>query len=139
MLQEKEIEKKLREGIERLGGRAYKFISPGNRGVPDRIIALPGARLAFVELKRDEGELSGLQKVQIRKLTQMGFEVWVLYGMDQVEAFLLEMAGRMFTEGMAEGLEGAASAADATKRGGGGREIFPARLSEEGSLFYPGA
>lgn len=138
-MQEKEIEKKLREGIERLGGKAYKFISPGNRGVPDRIVALPGARIAFVELKTDKGELSGLQKVQTRKLTQMGFEVWILYGMDQVEAFLLEMAGRMFTEGLEEGLEGAASAADAVKRGGGDREIFPARLSEEGSLFYPGA
>lgn len=34
---EKEIEKYLREEIKKLGGIAYKFVSPGQVGVPDRI------------------------------------------------------------------------------------------------------
>lgn len=31
---EKELETKLRNKIKILGGRAYKFVSPGNAGVP---------------------------------------------------------------------------------------------------------
>ena len=33
-MREKEIEKKLVDGIRKLGGRAYKWVSPGNDGVP---------------------------------------------------------------------------------------------------------
>ena len=38
---EREIEKKLVDGVRKLGGRAYKFVSPGNDGVPDRIVVFP--------------------------------------------------------------------------------------------------
>ena len=33
---ERDIERRLRLGIKALGGKAYKFSSPGNNGVPDR-------------------------------------------------------------------------------------------------------
>jgi hypothetical protein len=32
-------------------GIAYKFVSPGRRSVPDRIVLLPGGRIVFVECK----------------------------------------------------------------------------------------
>ena len=48
---EREIEKKLVDGVRKLGGRAYKFVSPGNDGVPDRIVVLPGRAPKFIELK----------------------------------------------------------------------------------------
>ena len=48
---ERDIEQKLRVGVKRLGGLCLKFVSPGFIGVPDRIILLPGAVMAFVELK----------------------------------------------------------------------------------------
>lgn len=38
---EKDIESKLRNKVKELGGRAYKFVSPGNSGVPDRLVVLP--------------------------------------------------------------------------------------------------
>ena len=41
-MREKEIEKILVTGVKKLGGRAYKCASPGNDGVPDRIVILPG-------------------------------------------------------------------------------------------------
>ena len=31
---------------------AYKFVSPGNAGVPDRVVILQGGKSGFVELKR---------------------------------------------------------------------------------------
>ena len=39
---EKDIEKYLRDEIKKVGGIAYKFVSPGNSGVPDRLVLLPG-------------------------------------------------------------------------------------------------
>lgn len=38
---EKDIESKLRKRAKEIGGRAYKFVSPGNSGVPDRLVVLP--------------------------------------------------------------------------------------------------
>ena len=45
-LLEKDIEKFLNDNIKKLGGRSYKFVSPGNSGVPDRIIFLPGGKIS---------------------------------------------------------------------------------------------
>lgn len=73
---EKDIERKLRQRIERLDGKCYKFTSPGNAGVPDRIILLPGGVIAFAELKapgKRERKLQAHVQDQIRAL---GFTVF---------------------------------------------------------------
>ena len=85
---ERDIEKVLVREVRKLGGRAYKWVSPGNDGVPDRIVVLPGMRPVFVELKAESGRLSALQKVQIRCLLDMGQDVRVLRGIQEVERFL---------------------------------------------------
>ena len=92
---EKDIEKILVNEIKKLGGRAYKWVSPGNDGVPDRIVILPGMRPAFVELKTEKGQLSALQKVQIKRLREMGQDVKILYGESQVRDFLEDCELRM--------------------------------------------
>ena len=91
---EKDVEKKLIRGIKKLGGRAYKWVSPGNAGVPDRIIIMPEGRIYFVELKTDTGRLSGLQRQQITFIAKHGAEVWVLYGAEDVEGFINYLAAR---------------------------------------------
>lgn len=48
---EKEIERKLKSPIKKLGGLCLKFETPGYTGVPDRIILLPGGIVRFVETK----------------------------------------------------------------------------------------
>ena len=88
---EREIEKKLVDGVRKLGGRAYKFVSPGNDGVPDRIVVLPGRAPKFTELKTETGRLSSLQNVQIKRLKDLGQDVRVLYGLEDVKRFLEEM------------------------------------------------
>lgn len=90
---EKDIEAKLREGIRKIGGRAYKWVSPGNTGVPDRIITLPGGRVIFVELKTETGRVSPIQERQIDFLRKLGMDVRVLKGLDEVNAFLEEVSG----------------------------------------------
>lgn len=88
---EREIEKKLVDGVRKQGGRAYKFVSPGNDGVPDRIVVLPQRVPKFIELKTEYGRLSNLQKVQIKRLRNLGQDVRVLYGLKDVERFLEEI------------------------------------------------
>lgn len=85
---EKEIEKRLVKGIKKLGGKAYKFVSPGNAGVPDRIVILPDKQPIFIELKAEKGKLTELQKNQLKKLVDLGQRVEVLYGVDDVNWFL---------------------------------------------------
>ena len=89
-MKEKEIEKRLTAGVKNLGGKAYKWVSPGNNGVPDRIVILPGKAPIFVELKTESGSLTALQKVQIRRLRDLGQDVRALYGWEQVKLFLEE-------------------------------------------------
>ena len=90
MERERDIEKRLRCQIERMGGKFMKFVSPGNDGVPDRIVVFPGRAPVFVELKSDAGRLSALQEVQIRRLKELGQKVYVARGIDGVGQFFRE-------------------------------------------------
>lgn len=89
-LLEKDIEKILTAEVRRLGGRAYKFTSPGNDGVPDRIVIFPDAMPVFTELKTDTGRLSKLQKIQIERLRSLGQCVEVVKGAKGLEQFFLD-------------------------------------------------
>ena len=84
---EKDIERKLVAGVKRSGGKAYKFVSPGNVGVPDRIVIWPNG-VHFVELKTSKGALSRLQGVQARELQKLNQKVFVLKGDDAVSGYL---------------------------------------------------
>lgn len=90
-MREKEIEKILVDEVKRLGGRAYKWTSPGNDGVPDRIVFLPDTRVIFVELKTDTGVLSPLQKIQIDRLKKLGQWVEVVKGIQGVKMFFQDL------------------------------------------------
>lgn len=70
------------------GGKAYKFVSPGNVGVPDRIVIWPNGVIHFVELKTSKGVLSRLQGVQARELQKLNQKVFVLKGDDAVSGYL---------------------------------------------------
>jgi len=52
---EKEIENYFVWTVETAGGRTYKFKSPTQRGVADRIACMPNGETWFVELKRPKG------------------------------------------------------------------------------------
>lgn len=92
-MKEKEIEAYLRTRISSFGGRAYKFISPGNDGVPDRLVCLPGGRAVFAELKAPGGKLRPLQSAQIRRLQDLGFPVLVIDSKAQVDELIESLGG----------------------------------------------
>lgn len=86
---ENSIEKRLKnETKKRLRGRAYKFTSPGNNGVPDRILTIPGLPAIFVEVKKRGGVLSPIQIRQHRLLRQMGQPVATVYSAADVDHLL---------------------------------------------------
>lgn len=90
-MRERDIEKRLVCKIREMGGEVYKWVSPGNSGVPDRIVMLPGGRVIFVELKTDGGSPSPIQREQMRKIRRTGCRVELIRGMDELEEFLDEV------------------------------------------------
>ena len=90
-MRERDIEKVLVTEVRELGGRAYKWVSPGNAGVPDRIVIFPGQTPVFVELKAEGGTLTALQEAQIARLEALGQMVRVVRGMDGLSQFFQDM------------------------------------------------
>ena len=84
---ERQIERGLKKIVEAAGGRAWKFVSPGTSGVPDRIVLLPGGRILFVEVKDTGKKLGPMQILRKRQLETLGFEVRVIDSRELVEAF----------------------------------------------------
>ncbi len=87
-LNESAIERKFVTLVNNCGGLARKFVSPNQRGVPDRIVIWPGGVVHFVELKTRNGKLSKLQESEQKKLTERGCTVLTLYGLDGVHQYL---------------------------------------------------
>ena len=75
---EKTIERKLVNAVKAAGGMCPKFVSPGMDGMPDRIILMPGGRIAFVELKAPGKKPRPLQIHRHEQLRNLGFEVFLL-------------------------------------------------------------
>ena len=88
---EKDIERRLRLRVKALGGKAYKFSSPGNNGVPDRIVLIQG-KCFFVELKRPGQDLSPRQRAVRKDFKKLGFEVYKIDSIEDVDRFLKEAA-----------------------------------------------
>lgn len=82
---ERDIERRLVWHVERLGGKAYKFTSPANRGVADRVVCLPGGEVWFVELKRPGGKLSKLQEQFAIQMERLGQHYACLWSSEEVD------------------------------------------------------
>ena len=88
------IEKKLREAVKKRGGIAPKWVSPGLAGVPDRLVLLPRGKIAFVETKAPGEKPRQLQVSRHRLLRRLGFKVYVIDGVEQIEEVLDEIEGK---------------------------------------------
>lgn len=90
---EKTVEAYLVKRMKELGGKAYKWVSPGNDGVPDRLCVFPGARVEMVELKGKGGALTSSQKKRFPELARFGRRIWILWSRAEVDRFLEHMGG----------------------------------------------
>ena len=87
-MRENEIERRLAVSVKRMGGMAVKFVSPGLAGVPDRIVLLPGRKIAFVELKALGKKPRPQQIKRMRQLECLGFPVFVVDRVEQIGGVL---------------------------------------------------
>lgn len=84
---EKEIEQYLTKRVKAIGGLCMKWVSPGNSGVPDRIVMFQGD-VWFVEMKRTGEQARVLQRVVHEKLKGVGMKVFVIDSKDGVDDFI---------------------------------------------------
>lgn len=90
-MHEKFIEQKLVQMVRRMGGLAPKFFCPGMDGMPDRLILLPGAHIAFSELKAPGMRLRPMQLRRKHQLEALGFRVYVVDHPDQIGGVIDEI------------------------------------------------
>mgnify|MGYP003704455773 CR=1 FL=1 len=66
----------------------YKFKSPSQRGVADRIVCLPDGRTWFVELKKEGGRLSELQKLFATDMERMKQRYACLWSKEMIDQWV---------------------------------------------------
>lgn len=87
-MREQVIEKYLTKSVVAMGGRCYKWVSPGNVGVPDRIVVLPGNTVLMVEVKASGKLPTSIQRYQHGILKALGVAVYIVDSVEAVDRLL---------------------------------------------------
>jgi hypothetical protein len=90
-MQESKIEKRLKKEVEKIGGKALKFVSPGMIGVPDRIVLFPQGKIIFIELKAPGKKLKVIQEYRAKELRKLGFRVECLDSIEGIMEIISEV------------------------------------------------
>lgn len=88
---EKILEKRLIREIKKRNGWCLKWWPVSFTGLPDRIVLLPGAIIAFVELKSEGEKPKPRQLLVQNKLRTFGFKVYWINTNEQLNDFLNEL------------------------------------------------
>lgn len=67
-MNESVLELKIKKAAKERGILSFKFVSPGQKGVPDRLFITKGGYVFFMELKSTKGKLSELQDAVIKTM-----------------------------------------------------------------------
>lgn len=78
--------------VQEFGGLCEKHVSPGLRGVPDRLVTWRDGRMFLVELKATNGKLAPWQKRDHARRLERGVRVWTLHNIEAVEEFVNAIA-----------------------------------------------
>lgn len=90
---ERDVEQHLFDEVKRRGGMCVKFIPDHKRGMPDRIVMLPGGVQIWVETKRPKGgTVAAVQKHRHKELRALGQRVAVCWTKAAVDELLAEYA-----------------------------------------------
>lgn len=88
MKRESALEKTLRQAVRTAGGLCIKLPAMWYRGIPDRMVLLPGGRLYFIELKTSKGKPSVHQLRYQIFLRKLGFYSGIIQGETQLKEFI---------------------------------------------------
>lgn len=75
---EKNLERRLAREVEKAGGWSLKLLSTYIKGLPDRLVLMPGGRVAFAEVKTTGKKPTKIQLHIHRRLKRLGFTVVVI-------------------------------------------------------------
>jgi hypothetical protein len=96
---ESALEARLRKLVRlRLGGALYK-LAPTVKGMPDRMVLLPGGRIYLVELKTSTGRVSDIQRAWHDRAASLGTHVVVLSGLDQIDRWVGARSAEIHDDG----------------------------------------
>lgn len=70
------------------GGELLKLVPAHVRGLPDRLLLMPGGRGGFVELKSPQGRLTPLQRFWQTRLRELGFRYSVIRSIEEFNLLL---------------------------------------------------
>lgn len=88
-MRESEVEQYLVKQVKAVSGsKAYKWVSPGNLGVPDRIVVWSFGVVDFVELKAPGEKPRASQIVRLIELIDNDQNVYVLDSRDRVDEYV---------------------------------------------------
>lgn len=92
MVLEARVEERLRKSVEDVGGKCIKLPAHWYRGIPDRLVLLPGGRIFFIELKRKPKARTQTrthvhQAAWAKLLKELGFNHLYISGISQLETF----------------------------------------------------
>ena len=85
---EKKLEAQLGKEIKALGGWSIKLLSTFVKGLPDRMCLLPTGIIFFVELKSTGKKPTLAQKIIHKKLTSLGFNVYVIDSLSMLDGLI---------------------------------------------------
>ena len=88
---EKDVEQRLVQTVKDAKGICRKVVSPGIDGVPDRLVLMPGKKIAFVELKAPGKKPRPLQIKRMKQLSALGFPCYVLDDVTRIGGMLDEI------------------------------------------------
>lgn len=91
-MREAKVERHFARVVRALGGRAYKFKTPGRRGAEDRLTLLPRARIYFVETKAPGKKPEPHQAREHARKRALGFKVLVLDTIEKIDAWANRIA-----------------------------------------------
>ncbi len=88
---EKALEAELRERCKALGWMCIKLTSQYQRGLPDRLILMPGGRVCFAEIKTTGKKPTALQRVTHERLRALGYRVEVVDTTESLDNLIVEL------------------------------------------------
>lgn len=89
---EKNTEIYLVKLVKSLGGRSFKWSSPQNKGVPDRICVFPNDVKLFVEVKSEGETLTGIQELVHQQLRQLTTQIYVVATKREVDTLFDQLS-----------------------------------------------
>ena len=90
-MEEKKIERYFKAQLEKRGALVFKFVSPGQAGVPDRVVLLPGGRVVFAEMKAPGEKPRPLQRAVFARMARAGHPVYIIDSREAVKRFMEEV------------------------------------------------